>query len=276
MTQVRATTRCAAVALLALAGLGARAHAQDFTTGLPPALCAGLSGGRDVAPSVALEHGLPGDGRPAIEASFTSWLGVPGLTTRALAAGIGFGTVRAACGVSRTGVEPFGWDAAGAALGAVGERAGAAVRAIGRREDDGETHPRAVTGAEVGAGAWVRAGAGARVWAEAPQVWTRGSPPPLPRSLAIGVVVESDGVAAWLQRTSPARALEATGQHEGGIAVDMGPARVWLEARERPLRAAFGLQAAIRGVAVRVRAEAHPVLGETVTIVVGTARGGAR
>jgi hypothetical protein len=82
------------------------------------------------------------------------------------------------------------------------------------------------------------------------------------------VAVESGGVSAWLQRTSPVRALDTTGSHEGGVAVDAGLARVWLEARERPLRAAVGIAARARRLEVRVRAEAHPVLGETVTLAV--------
>ena len=259
-----------AAAFSAAAGLAlvARvAHAQDFATGLPA--------GPDVSPSVTLEHGLPYGNGLALETSYTSWLGVPGLATRAVSGAFGLGAARVALGASRTGLDPLGWDAAGMALGAAGSGGGAAVRAVARREDDGASHPRGITGVEAGAGAWVRAGAIARVWAVAPQLWTRGSPPPLPRALTIGVAMESDGVSAWLERTGPARSFETTGSHDGGVAVDLELARVWLEARERPLRAALGVSAHARRFDVRVRVEAHPVLGETVTLAVATLARGA-
>jgi len=251
--------------LLALVApvLAKRAGAQNFAPAEPP--------GPASSGAALLERGLPdARGALAFEALATSWLGVPDLATRAACVAVPIHSLRFAAGISRTGAAELGWSAAGLAAGASGPAGGAAVRAIARRDDDPAA--RLDPGLEAGGGAWVRAGRRARIWASAPQLWTRGAPP-LPQGLVIGASFQSDGVEAWLERQAPARAADDNGRHDAGLALDLGPARAWVEAREQPLRAAVGVEIAARRWSVRVRVESHPVLGETVSLALA---GGAR
>jgi len=248
---------------LALPPLALRASSQDFAPAEPP--------GPANSGAALLERGLPAaHGALAFEALATSWLGVPDLSTRAACVAVPVHSLRLAAGVSRTGAAELGWSAAGLAAGAAGPAGGAAVRALARRDLD--PVPRQGPALEAGGGAWVRASRRARIWASAPQLWTRGAPP-LPQGLVIGASIETDGVAAWLERVAPARAADENGRHDAGLALDLGPARAWVEAREQPLRAAVGIEIAARRWSVRLRVESHPVLGETVSLALA---GGAR
>ena len=239
-------------ALLALAN--AIANAQDFSPAEPagPALsAAGL-----------LDRGLPGDGRSQLEATTTSWLGVPGLVTRALCVGVRIRTVTLAAGWALTGEPPAGWMAAGLAAGAVSEWGGVAVRGVARRDNDPLTSREETQGAELGGGAWLSAGPGVRVWARAPQLATFGAEPPLARALSVGVSAERDGLAAWFEREAPAQRSQDSGTHTAGVELSLARGSVWVEGRGHPLRAGFGISLGV----IAVRAMGHPRLGDTVTL----------
>ena len=47
--------------------------------------------------------------------------------------------------------------------------------------------------------------------------------------------------------------------------------RIWLEAKDRPLRGALGLSARARNIIAAAAVESHPVLGETVKLAIATA-----
>lgn len=251
-----ALRRAAAVAscgaLLALSS--AIANAQDFSPAEPAGPASSAAG--------LLERGLPGDARAELEASTTSWLGVPGLVTRTLCGGMRVRTVTLAAGWALTGEPPVGWLAAGLAAGAVSEWGGVALRAVARRDNDPLASREAAQGAELGGGAWLSAGPGVRVWARAPQLATFGAAPPLARALAVGVSAERDGLAAWFEREAPARRGEESGTHTAGVALSLAPGSVWVEGRGHPLRAGFGISLGV----IAVRAMGHPRLGDTVTL----------
>jgi len=236
-----------ALAVALVTGVGA-ARAQDFACAEP--------GGPSRSAACLLERGLAAPAGARVEALATSWLGVPGLVTRALCAGAAVRAVRCAVGVSQTGDATTGWSSAAAALATTAPSGGAALRAVARRDADG-----AASG-EFGAGAWLRAGPSAVVWASAPQLATSGAAPPLARGLALGVAVEQGGIGAWFERAAPARVADEAGTHAAGVVLRADPGRVWVEARGRPLRAGLGI--AVGPIAVR--AIGHPRLGDTVTI----------
>ena len=258
---VRRALRAVGAGVALCAASAAAALAQDFAPTEP----AGPSG----SALGLLDRGLPVGAPPTFEASFTSWLGIPGLSTHAASAAMGFGSVRVAAGVSRTGPRELGWDAAGVAAGMATAAGGGALRVIGRREATGEEPEESpASGLEAGGGAWVRAGRSVRVWARAPQAWTGGQSPPLPRPLALGLSLDAGGVVAWLEREGPARASDADGTHAAGVMIDLGLAKAWVEAKERPIRAGFGCSLSGGRIAVRLRVESHPLLGETITIAI--------
>lgn len=251
----RGRRRLASVSCAALiATLCAPSHAQDFSPAEPagPALtAAGL-----------LERALPAPAGAHVEATTTSWLGVPELVTRALCATVRIRTVHVAAGWSLTGEQGVGWMSAGLAVGAASEAGGVALRCVGRRDLDPLVSREARQGAEAGGGAWLRTGAGFVVWARAPQLVTFGMAPPLQQALSVGVGAEHDGLGAWFEREAPARRGDDSGTHAAGVSIALAPGRVWIEGRGRPLRAGFGVSLG----AIAVRALGHPRLGDTVTL----------
>ena len=228
-------------------------RAQDFAPPEPA--------GPSSSAAALLEHALPAGGTWRAELLTTSWLGVPGLVTRAVCATGGLRSVRAAAGWSQTGETGAGWSGAALALGAAAPAGGAAVRVIARRDLEDAAHEDR-DGLEVGGGAWLSAGARFVVWASAPQLWTPGAPPPLPRALTAGVAADAEGLRCWFEREAPARSGEESGTHAAGVALRLEAARVWVEGRGRPLRAGFGVT--VRAISVRVLS--HPRLGDTVTL----------
>jgi hypothetical protein len=131
---------------------------------------------------------------------------------------------------------------------------------------------RAFTGAagvEAGAGAWVEAADGVRVWASAPQIWTGGMAPPLARPLELGVRV-GDENAAWLRLVAPRAGDD--GERALGVSLYVAPLQAWAEVRDAPLRGSIGISAAISALRVDVRVDAHPVLGETTRLALAWVR----
>jgi hypothetical protein len=254
MPDVRATVALAtAVWMFAQAS---SAIAQDFSASAVPFNAATLSG--------ALENGLPSASPSArLESAVTRWDGVAGLDTRAAVFGCGLGAMRAVLGVSQTGEPDIGWSAFGASLGAVTRGGAAALRAVTRRDRATVAGGRA-GGVEIGAGAWAEAGAGVRVWASAPQLWTDGAAPPLARGLEIGASADLGGVALWLSRAAVVGlAHEGRGEHTGGLLATAGPLALWLVARDQPARGGIGVAARRRGLGAGAEVIGHPVLGET-------------
>jgi hypothetical protein len=238
------------------AALATPAIAQDFAfdPGAGPA----------VTPSAFLERGLP----PAraglgFEAASARWMGVEGWSTAALAGLASLGPACLAAGVSRTGDAALGWHSVGVALGARAAHAGAALRALGRRDRAEQPGPLdAVLGAEAGGGAWARAGEAVELWASAPQLWTGGVGPPLARALEIGGAVRAGDVRVWVAHGFARRAASMTTRRSAGAALTAPSGSIALHVRERPLRG--GASACARAGAVRagVGVESHPALGE--------------
>jgi len=253
-------TRSLGLALLALA-CAASAGAQDFVApepSWPPVSAAAL-----------LERGLPAatTGMHA-EGFVTRWYGLAALQTRATALATSLGAARLALGVSQTGEPDLGWTALGLAGGAAGKGWGAALRGVVRRDRTTafDLSPWAQgLGGEVGAGAWVAAGGGLELAASAPALWSRGTAPPLARSLDLGAALVSEDARLWVARqTVPGRPRGARGEHRAGLALDAGPLALWIEARDEPLRGGLGLAARVRLLTVAAMIESHPTLGETV------------
>jgi hypothetical protein len=259
----------AAVMVLLVPALGL---AQDFSSASPP--------GPADSPCAMIERGLP----PALavagtEASFTRWLGLPGLETRAVACAAGLGIVRVAAGFSQTGEADYGWNSAALAFGMARREGGAAFRVVARRDRTIESGSEAAArlearaGLETGGGAWLEATEGLKLWASVPQAWAGGVAPPLDRPLELGARGElgipggRDGLAFWLTRGSPSRNLPA--DHGAGVALRSGPITAWGTVRDRPLRGGFGLAARARWLSVAAEVESHPDLGETVRLSLG-------
>jgi hypothetical protein len=128
-------------------------------------------------------------------------------------------------------------------------------------------------GVEAGAGAWVAIGE-LELWADAPQLWTRGAAPPLSKPLEIGARVELDGVIAWWSRRAPRRL--GPSERWVGVGFNAHSWSAWLEARDRPLRGGAALSARVGHLVTAFGVESHPVLGETVRLSVGiTSRSGS-
>jgi hypothetical protein len=184
--------------------------------------------------------------------------------------------VRAAAGISQTGEPEIGWNAAGLAFGVSRPAGGAGLRCVGRRDrviragSEAAARLEARAGLEVGGGAWLEITKGVRVWAAVPQMWARGTAPPLDRPLEIGAVYdagEREGLTLWLTRGAPSGDLAA--DHGVGVALRAGTLVLWGAARDRPLRGSFGLAARASHLAVAAEVESHPDLGETVRLSVG-------
>jgi hypothetical protein len=213
---------------------------------------------------MALLDGAPARaGRGAVESAWTRWLGLPDFTTAAVAASAGAGGGTVAAGLSRTGPGEAGWASAGLALGAAGRDFGASLRALARRDVAGGSD--AAVGGEAGGTLWLRAAA-VMAWARAPQLWSGGEGPPLPRPLAVGVAWGDAGLGLWFERSAPSRPEDTAGRHLAGVSLASGPVTVWIEARDGPLRSGVGLAARAGAVAVAARVDAHPELGETVSV----------
>jgi hypothetical protein len=218
--------------------------------------------------SALLERGLaPAADGIGASALAIRWHGLPELDTRSVAVGVGWRSARAALGVSQTGEADLGWSALAVAAGHAAERGGFALRGCARRRRPLEEGGHAESGGEVGAGAWVAATPSTVVWASAPQLWTRGDPPPLERWLEIGTRVRIADARLWLARAAaPGSPRGMRAEHLAGIAVPCGPAAVWLEARDHPARGGLGLAVGARTIRVHAAFEGHPVLGETVRL----------
>jgi hypothetical protein len=258
--------RSAALALIALPALVACAAAQDFASpGLP---------GPATSASAFLESGLPPvHAGAALDASYTSWFGLPEIETRGVACGSGWRLARVAAGLSQTGEPDLGWSAAGLACGVARSGGGAGVRAVARRERAIEPGSAAAArldaraGAEVGWGAWLEAARGVRLWATVPQSWSTGVAPPLDRPLEIGASLERDGLTLWLTRGAPSGGAQA--DHGAGAALRSGALVAWGSVRDRPLRGGVGVVASAGRLFVAAAVESHPDLGETVRLALG-------
>jgi hypothetical protein len=261
-----------ATGALALLLAASPARAQDFA--------APARGGPGPSALAFLERGLaPADAAVTLEAAAIRWFGLADLGTRTLAAAAGWRSLRAAAGISQTGDVETGWSALAVAAGAARSAGGVAVRAVARRDrriDSPDSPLGAGVGVEAGGGAWIEAGAGLTLWAQAPQVWRGGVAVPLPRALEIGGAFEAGGLTAWLARAGPARGT-GSGTRRAGLGVTAGPWSVWVEARDRPLRAGLGIEARARRMRAAAAFEGHPVLGETARISLGlVVAGGGR
>lgn len=258
--------KAAAFALAAVLAGAATARAQDFA---PP-----LAAGPDASPLVALERALPAaaPGFSICGATATVY-GLPDLATRAIGVGAGFANARAALGLSQTGTPALGWTSFALAVGGAGSAGGAALRLGARRDRDVTAQPAAALGPgiglEAGAGAWFEAAPEVTVWASAPQLWARGTAPPLARPLELGVRATFGTVAWWgavaaADERSSARVLE--GERALGAACGAPALGVWAEFRDRPLRGALGIRAERGGLGVAARVDSHPVLGESLRL----------
>ena len=150
----------------------------------------------------------PGDTVVALDLSGIRWFGLESFATRAVALAAGWRTLRVAAGVSRTGDPELGWTSAGLALGAAGDGAGVALRAVARRDLDplpDAAGPARGLGVEAGGGAWARVASTLVLWVSSPQLWKHALAPPLARSLEIGVALESEAGAVWVARRAPPR-----------------------------------------------------------------------
>ena len=217
-----------------------------------------------------LERALPSPqhGFSAAAAS-TRWWELRELETRSLALGGGWRSLRAAFGLSQTGVPEIGWTTLALAVGAATPGAGAALRAVTRRDRDAPWSPRVAftreAGVEVGAGAWLAPAAALRAWASAPQMWTRGEHPPLNRPLELGVRAGGE-TAVWCTLRAPRSGDD--GERALGMSLALPPLMVWAEVRDAPVRGSAGLRARAGPIAVRTRVDAHPALGETIRLSV--------
>jgi hypothetical protein len=258
----RPLARAIASTLLSLSCIGVAiraALAQDFASPAP------------AVPSVStldfIERGLaPATPASALEFAATRWFGLDGLSTQAAALGVGWRSARAAAGISRTGDPMIGWTAAGLAAGAGTARAGVALRGVARRDrvpfnDAGGPLPG--VGLEAGGGAWVQMGSDLRLWAASPQIWTRGTAPPLARALEIGVAISSGATCVWLARRAAPPAGVLPSERVGGVEIAWTAARLWLEARDHPLRGSAGCAVRVRRLIATFGIDSHPVLAET-------------
>jgi hypothetical protein len=196
----------------------------------------------------------------------TRWHGLPDLETRSVAIGAGWRAARLALGVSQTGAADLGWSALAVGVGAAGATSGAALRGCVRTRP-GLASAEPAFGGEVGAGAWIAPTKDVVVWTSAPQLWTRGDPPPLARWLEIGARAHIADARVWLARAAAPGAPDGLrGEHVGGLALPLGAAALWIEGRDHPARASVGLEASVGPLRAAMAVDGHPVLGETVRL----------
>ena len=233
--------------------------AQEFSEPAPAA---------QLTVAALLERGLPAsDGALGAIALATRWHGLAEIETRSLAIAFGARSVRFAAGASQTGEAELGWTQASIGAGVASECYGFALRGCVRRRAvvNGEG-----TGGEVGAGAWVEASPSVVVWATAPQLWTRGDPPPLSRWLEIGARLERAEAHLWLARSAaPGAPRGLRAEHLAGLLVPAGLAAIWIEGRDHPARGTLGISVMAGTLRVSAAVEGHPVLGETVRLALG-------
>lgn len=237
------------------------AHAQDLAGIAPP-------GPQDLLS--LLEHALPArEGGFAAAAASTRWWGLRELETRAVALGGSAGALRVAAGLSQTGAPELGWTTLALAAGGVTPGAGAALRVVTRHDRDQPWSPALAmdpySGLAFGAGAWLEPAAGVRVWASAPQMRARGQPPPLDRTLELGVRA-GQATAVWCTLRAPRSGDD--GERALGLVLGLAPLEAWAEVRDAPLRGSAGLRVTAGMIRVGARADAHPVLGETLRAAV--------
>ena len=248
-----------------------RAAGQDFSTPAPP--------WPPATPSALLERGLPPPAPGvALELALVRWYGLDDLASRAVSVGGGWRSARVACGFGQTGDREVGWNTLAIAGGVAQSTAGAAVRAVARRDrvPSMEVLPRDWgAGIEIGAGAWVEAGHGVHVWALVPQLWTDGAAPPLDRGLELGAGAHRSDLGAWFTRTTARAGSASRGEHAAGVAAYGGPLTLWLAMRDRPFRGGVGVAGRLSGLQVAIEAESHPVLGQTLRLTAVVGSGGA-
>ena len=255
----RMTQAFAALVAMLLLASAAPAVAQDLAGASPV-------GSLDVHEQLERALPSPQPGFTAAAAS-TRWWGLRELETRSVALGGGWRSLRAAFGLSQTGVPELGWTTLALALGAATPGAGASLRAVTRRDRDapwsvGQALAREA-GVEVGAGAWLAPAPAMRAWASAPQVWHRGESAPLARPLELGVRAGGE-TAVWCTLRAPRSGDD--GERALGMQLGLPPLVAWAEVRDAPVRGSAGLRARAGPIAVRTRVDAHPALGETVRI----------
>jgi len=258
----RSIRRLVRLMVAALALSTGRAAAQEFWAPAPAA---------DLGAAALLERGLPPSqsGFEAVALAIR-WHGLPDLETRSLAIGASGRGARLALGLSQTGEGDLGWNALALAAGAGSEAGGCALRACGRRRLDATGALDSESGVEIGAGAWIAATEAVQVWASAPQLWTRGDPPPLERWLEVGTAFRIADARLWLVRAAaPGAPAGLRAEHVAGLMVPLGPAALWLEARDHPPRGGVGIEAGVARVIAAVEVDSHPVLGETVRLSLG-------
>ncbi len=245
------------LAVMCIACVVGRAHAQHFAPSAPSGAERGAFG--------ALEDAEPAaSGALELAAEQARWWGLPELQTRALAVGVGARSLRFASGLSQTGDAELGFTAVAFACGVASHEAGAGVRAaswLDRGADWSVTRAGSNEAAyELGAGAWLMPAAGVRVWASAPQLVVQGTPP-LARALELGVRMGGED-AVWCVLRAPRAGDD--GERTLGAALAIAPLSLWIELRDAPLRGATGVALRVHGLAVALRLDEHPVLGETV------------
>ncbi len=274
--------RVGVVVALAILTLGAtRSRAQEFAPAAPEPLVMGAASMLDQA--LAPERRAPElvilGGRP---------FGLAALDAAAVAAGLGWRSLRGAAGLARSGDPAIGWSTVAFAIGGATPGAGYALRVAARRDRRSDAAIAAESGAppdappgtiatdlgggtsagvnaggELGAGAWIAPGRVVLLWVAHPQLVTRGAAPPLARGLECGVAWRGSRVRAWLARELAA-APGGSDTHRAGIAFGGVDASAWVEARDAPLRAGLGVAARAGPFAVGVRVDAHPVLPQSV------------
>jgi hypothetical protein len=256
---VKAATPALALALLL--ACAPQAAAQEFD----PVLDVGGSA------LAFLAQGLPpADRATRFELSAVRWDGLGELTGGAVAAHVARGPLHVGAGVAHVGADDLAWNAGAVAVGGGGAPGGAALTAIVRRPDvpQGSTLD-ARLGIEAGGGAWIALAPGWRAWASDPGAWSSGVAPPLAPALELGVSARVPGLVAWAARAGS----RGGGAHRAGLGLALGTAGAWLEARDQPLRGALGVWTASHGLALALRADAHPVLAPTMRVLI--AIGGA-
>ncbi len=251
--------KCVALAISIGISVGAPSvRAQEFAPVVPPALASSAA--------ALLDLGLPPrDARAEWASGVARPFGLSELDAGWVAGGGGFRSLRVALGVARSGETWLGWETLGAGAGLARDDAGVAVRGVARRDRAPEAlgipdEPAVLaSGAEIGAGGWIRIAPNASAWVAHPQIATRGAAPPLRRSLEAGLAWRSGPACAWLVREAASRS-RSSDAHRAGLALGVPRAWVWAEWRDAPLRASLGAAARAGAIAVAASADMHPVL----------------
>ena len=244
------------------------AHAQDFEPAAPA--------GPAASPAAFLERALaPRGGFATIEAAIARWSALDDFSTRAASASAGWGAARIAAGLSSSGDGEIGWNGVAMAGGFASLVCGLGVRVIARRDrSSAMVQPGRAVGIETGAGFWSALGDRATVWASVPTLVAGGEAPPLDRGIESGVRMSFASAAGWVGWEVPGRAAEGA-ERIAGAAVGAEQLQVWIEARDRPLRATLGLSLRRGALQIATAVNEHPVLGETVRVALSLRRAAA-